>query len=46
MLFRSDLGIVTVEMASGATMSEAQARQIVEDAGFTLRGFDELRAPE
>ena len=41
-----DLGIVTVEMASGATMSEAQARQIVEDAGFTLRGFDELRAPE
>ena len=41
-----DLGIVTVQMASGATMSEEQARQIVEDAGFTLRGFEEQRAPE
>lgn len=35
-------GTVTVTMAEGATMTEAQADQIVEDAGFTLREFTEL----
>lgn len=35
-------GVVTVTMAEGATMTEDQAKRIVEDAGFTLRGFAEL----
>ncbi len=37
-------GTVTVIMADGATMTEAQAAQIVEDAGFTLSGFEEGQA--
>ena len=37
-------GIVTVTMADGATMTEAQAARIVEDAGFTLGGFEETPA--
>ena len=37
-------GTVTVTMAEGATMTEAQAGRIVEDAGFTLGGFEEVRA--
>ena len=37
-------GTVTVTMAEGATMTEAQASRIVEDAGFTLGGFEEVRA--
>ncbi len=36
-------GIVTVTMADGATMAEEQAKQIVQDAGFTLRGFEEVQ---
>ncbi len=36
-------GIVTVTMADGAAMTEAQASQIVEDAGFTLGGFEEVQ---
>ncbi len=36
-------GIVTVTMADGAVMTEAQASQIVEDAGFTLGGFEEVQ---
>ena len=36
-------GIVTVTMAEGAAMTEAQASRIVEDAGFTLGGFEELQ---
>ena len=36
-------GIVTITMAEGAAMTEAQASRIVEDAGFTLGGFEELR---
>ena len=39
-------GTVTVTMAEGATMTEAQADQIVEDAGFTLREFTELPAQD
>ncbi len=35
-------GTITVTMAEGATMSEAQADQIVKDAGFTLREFTEI----
>ncbi len=37
-------GTVTVTMAEGATMTEAQASRIVDDAGFTLGGFEEVRA--
>jgi hypothetical protein len=37
-------GIVTVTMADGATITEDQAKQIIEDAGFTLRGFEEMQA--
>ncbi len=37
-------GTVTVTMAEGATMTEAQAGRIVEDAGFTLGGFEEAQA--
>ncbi len=36
-------GTVTVTMAEGATMTEDQASRIVEDAGFTLGGFEEVR---
>ncbi len=36
-------GTVTVTMAAGATMTEAEASQIVKDAGFTLRAFEEVR---
>ncbi len=35
-------GIVTVTMAEGAAMTEAQASRIVEDAGFTLGGFEKV----
>ena len=38
-------GIVTVTMTEGATMTEAKASQIVKDAGFTLRAFEEVRTP-
>ncbi len=37
-------GTVTVTMAEGATMTKDQAGRIVEDAGFTLGGFEEVRA--
>ena len=37
-------GTVTVTMADGATMTEAQAARIVADAGFTLAGFVEVAA--
>ncbi len=37
-------GTVTVTMADGATMTEAQAARIVADAGFTLGGFKEAPA--
>ena len=37
-------GTVTVTMAEGGTMTEAQASRIVEDAGFTLGGFEEALA--
>ncbi len=37
-------GTVTVTMADGATMTEAQAARIVKDAGFTLGGFEDAQA--
>ncbi len=37
-------GVVMVTMAEGGTMTEAQASRIVEDAGFTLGGFEEVKA--
>lgn len=33
-------GVVVVEMADGATLSEAQARTAVDKAGFTLEGLE------
>ncbi len=36
-------GTGTVTMADGATMTEAQAAQIVKDAGFTLADFVEVK---
>ena len=38
-----DAGTVTVTMAEGALLTEEQASRIVEDAGFTLSGFEEVR---
>ncbi len=35
-------GKVTVTMVEGASLSEAKAKQIVRDAGFTLAGFKRL----
>lgn len=40
-----DAGTVTVFMANDATLSEAMAKQIVKDAGFTLAGFEKLKDP-
>ena len=37
-------GTVTVTMAEGASMTKAQADQIVKDAGFTLRGFGKIES--
>lgn len=33
-------GVVIVEMAEGATLERGAAQQAVEDAGFTLDGFE------
>ena len=41
-----DAGTVTVTMADGAEMTKAQASQIVDDAGFTLRDFTKLPATD
>ncbi|MEE8213180.1 MAG: heavy-metal-associated domain-containing protein [Alphaproteobacteria bacterium] len=38
-------GTVTVTMEAGAALSEAQARQIVKDSGFTLGGFQTVPGP-
>ena len=40
-----DAGTVTVIMAEGATLSEARAKRIVKDAGFTLARFEKLNGP-
>jgi copper chaperone CopZ len=39
-------GTVTVTMAEGASMTEAQADRIVKDAGFTLSEFTKLPAQD
>ena len=39
-------GTVTVFMKPGASLSEAEARQIVKDAGFTLGSFQTIPAPD
>jgi len=41
-----DAGTVTVTMAEGASLTEAQADRIVNDAGFTLRDFTTLPAQD
>ncbi len=38
-------GVVTVTVEDGAGFSEETARQIIADAGFTLRDFQRLEAP-
>ncbi len=38
-------GTVTVTMEAGAALSEAQARQIVKDSGFTLGSFQTVPGP-
>ena len=35
-------GVVVVTMADGATFDETTAKQAVEPAGFSLRGFEEV----
>ena len=35
-------GHVTLEMADGTTLDEKAARQAVEAAGFSLRGFEKV----
>ena len=35
-------GLVTVHMAKDATLEETTARQATEDAGFSLRSFEEI----
>lgn len=37
-------GIATVQSSEGADFDEAIARQLVTDAGFTLKGFERLEA--
>ncbi len=37
-------GTVTVTMEEGATLEEGVARRAVEDAGFTLRSFEQTSA--
>ena len=39
-----ETGMVTVTMADGATLDEATAKQVVEAAGFGLRGFEKAKA--
>ena len=39
-------GTVTVTMTDGATLTEAQAKQIVKDAGFTIREFNALQGTD
>ena len=39
-----DEGLVSVTMASGKTLDEANAKQAVSDAGFTLRKFEGAKA--
>lgn len=35
-----DEGLVAVTMAEGSTLSEAAAKRAVDEAGFSLRGFE------
>ena len=39
-----DEGIVAVTMASGKVLDEANAKQAISDAGFTLRKFEGAKA--
>ena len=41
---RIDEGVVAVSMASGKVLDEADAKQAVSDAGFTLRKFEGAKA--
>ncbi len=37
-----ETGMATVTMAEGAALDEATAKQVVEAAGFRLRGFEKI----
>lgn len=39
-------GVVIVTVADGAQFDEARARQIMEEAGFTLRKFEKVEAQD
>ena len=39
-------GTVVVTMKEGATLDEATAKQAVKDAGFTLKGFEQVPSGE
>lgn len=35
-------GLITVHMSEGATLDEATAKKATEDAGFSLRSFEQV----
>lgn len=39
-------GVVLVTVADGADFDEARVRELVNDAGFTLRDFEEIAATQ
>jgi len=38
-------GVVVVTMAEGAILDEPAAQQVIEDSGFSLRGFEVVQRP-
>ena len=40
-VFDLEKGMVKVKVAEGVTLTEAQLKQLVDDAGFTLRSMNE-----
>jgi mercuric ion binding protein len=40
--FDLEKGVVIVKVSEGVTLTEAQLKQLVDDAGFTLRSMSEL----
>ncbi len=39
-----DEGVITVHVRPGVTLSEGEARRATEDAGFSLRSFEQVSA--
>ncbi len=40
-----DSGVVLMTMKNGVLLNKTKAEQAVEQAGFTLRGFDKIKTP-